>query len=353
MTTDLVPQDYYDNFLRDLKDRVRRAQLRAVLSVNRELVLLYWQIGRDILRRQSDEGWGSKVIDRLAGDLRKEFPEIKGFSPRNLKYMRAFAKAWPEEQFVQGVLAQITWYHNITLLDKLKDPSQRAWYASHAIQNGWSRNVLVHQIESGLYSRQGQALTNFDIALPSPQSDLAKQTIKDPYIFDFLDLGPEMRERELERDLLSHLRDFLMELGVGFSLVGSQVHLEVGDQDFYLDLLFYHLRLRCYVIIDLKVGDFKPEYTGKMNFYLSAVDDHLRHQDDQPSIGIILCKTRNRLIAEYALRDLRKPMGVSTYHLTTALPDDLKGKLPSIDDLAAELVGDAEEDETDDNHNGD
>jgi predicted nuclease of restriction endonuclease-like (RecB) superfamily len=328
----------YADFLHDLKERIRAAQVRASLSVNRELVLLYWQIGRDILARQAAQGWGSKVIDRLAGDLRREFTETKGFSSRNLKYMRAFAEAWPDKQFVQEVLAQITWYHNLAILDKVKDAVEREWYIRQVIQQGWSRNILVHHIESNLYRRQGKAVTNFDRTLPPPQSDLAHQVLKDSYTFDFLSLDREARERDFERGLIDHIRAFLLELGVGFAFVGSQVHIDVGDQDFYLDLLFYHLRLRCFVVIDLKMSEFKPEYAGKMNFYLSAVDDLLRHKDDQPSIGIILCKAKNKVIVEYALRDTRKPIGVSGYKLTESLPKKLQGKLPTIKELEAELA---------------
>jgi predicted nuclease of restriction endonuclease-like (RecB) superfamily len=323
----------YDDFLRDLKERIRSAQVRAVLAVNRELVLLYWQIGRDILIRQQQQGWGAKVIERLSADLRSSFPEMKGFSLRNLKYMRAFAEAYVEEPNVQQVVAQIPWGHNVRILDRVKDPTERLWYVQQTIQYGWSRNVLVHQIESGLYHRQGKATNNFDRTLPQPQSELAQQLLKDPYNFDFLSLGKDARERDLERALIDHIRDFLLELGVGFAFVGSQYHLEVGGQDFYIDLLFYHLRLRCYVVVDLKMSDFQPEFSGKMNFYLSATDDLLRHQDDQPSIGIILCKSKNQTIAEYALRDLNKPIGVSAYQLQNALLEQIKSSLPTIEEL--------------------
>ena len=333
---DILPDDY-PVFLSALKVRVREAQVRAALSVNRELILLYWQIGREIVQRQQDEGWGAKVIDRLSVDLRREFPGMKGFSPRNLKYMSAFARAYPDEAIVQEVLAQITWYHTVTLLDKVKDPAAREWYIRKTIANGWSRNVLVHQIESGLYEREGRAVTNFSATLPAEQSDLAIQTIKDPYIFDFLEMGEAVRERELERGLIDHIREFLLELGVGFAFVGSQYHLAVGGQDYYLDLLFYHLRLRSFVVIDLKVGEFIPEYAGKMNFYLSAVDDLLAHPADNPSIGIVLCKARNRIIAEYALKDMTKPIGVAGYALTSSLPDELIGTLPTVDELEGEL----------------
>jgi predicted nuclease of restriction endonuclease-like (RecB) superfamily len=327
----------YDSFLQELKDRIRSAQVRAGLSVNRELIVLYWSIGRDILSRQKNEGWGAKIIDRLSEDLAKAFPEMRGFRARNLKYMRAFAEAYPDQEFVQQVVAQLPWGHQVRILDTVKDAKQREWYIRQAVQGGWSRNVLVHQMESKLFDRQGHAQTNFNKTLPAPQSDLAQQLIKDPYNFDFLTLGVDAQERDLERSLIEHVRDFMLELGKGFALVGSQYHLEVGEQDFFLDLLFYHLRLRCYFVIDLKIEEFKPEFAGKMNFYLSAVDDLLRQSGDEPSLGLILCKERNKMVVEYALRDTRKPMGVATYRLTHALPARLKSELPTKEDLAAEL----------------
>ena len=335
--TRLASPEGYESFLKDLKDRIRSAQVRAALAVNRELVLLYWSIGRDILTRQKQHGWGAKIIDRLAADLRNAFPEMTGFSPRNLKYMRAFAEAWPDEQVVQQLAAQIPWFHNCVILDRVKSPPEREWYIRQTIQNGWSRNVLVHQIESGLYRRQGKALTNFTRTLPAPQSELAQQVVKDPYNFDFLTITEEAREREIERALIDHIRDFLLELGIGFAFVGSQYPIQVGGEEFRLDLLFYHLRLRAFIVLDLKIGDLQPEYSGKMNFYLSAIDDLLRHPDDEPSIGIILCKSKNKVVAEYALRDIRKPVGVSEYRLTEALPKRLLGSLPTVQELAAEL----------------
>ena len=320
----------YATFLADLKTRIRAAQLRAALAVNSELVRLYWAIGRDILRRQTDEGWGAKVIDRLGKDLQAEFPGESGFSSRNLKYMRAFAEAWPDEAIVQEPLAQITWYHNIALLEKVKPPAARLWYAQQAVANGWSRNVLALQIGSDLFARQGKAVTNFSTVLPPPQSDLAREALKNPYNFGFLTLAAEHHEAEVERGLVAHIRQFLLELGSGFAFVGQQVPLEVAGKDFYLDLLFYHLKLRCYVVIDLKATEFEPEHAGKMNFYLSAVDDLMRHPQDQPSIGIILCREQHRVIAEYALRDLSKPVGVSTYltQVVSTLPPALRGELP-------------------------
>lgn len=327
----------YAELISTLKERIRAAQIRAGLAANRELVLLYWEIGRQILARQQQQGWGAKVIDHLSRDLSHEFPEMKGLSRANLLYMRAFAGAYPDVAFVQQLAGQMPWFHNCVLLDKVKDPGEREWYIRQTVQHGWSRNVLVHQIESGLYKRQGRAVSNFDRTLPAPQSELARQILKDPYIFDFLSIGEEAKERGVEKALLEQIRSFLLELGVGFSFVGSQYHLEVGGEDFYLDLLFYHLRLRCFVVIELKVGEFKPEYAGKMNFYLSAVDDLLRHKDDQPSIGIILCKAKNKVIVEYALRDARKPIGVSGYKLTETLPKSLKKELPSIEELETSL----------------
>lgn len=294
MTESLPTPQTYPDLLATLKARIREARLRAAVSVNRELILLYWEIGRDILLRQSEEGWGTAVIDRLARDLRRDFPEMTGLSPRNLKYMRAFAEVWPDQAIVQQLVAQLPWGHNIRLLEALKQPEERAWYARQAVEHGWSRAILAHQIEARLIDRAGNASTNFGRTLPSPQSDLARELLKDPYDFEFLAAAADISERELERGLLDNLRELLLELGKGFAFVGSQYHLEIGDQDFYLDLLFYHLRLRCFVVIDLKVDDFKPEYAGKMNFYLSAVDDLLRHPADAPTIGLILCKGRKK-----------------------------------------------------------
>ena len=324
----------YAALLASIKERIRSAQIRAAVAVNQELVVLYWSIGKEILTRQSVEGWGAKVIERLATDLYAEFPEMRGLSPRNLKYMRAFAEAWP---IVQQPVAQLPWGHNVRLLDYVKNREERLWYAEQAIQNGWSRNVLVMQIEGGLHRRQGKAITNFQTTLPKPQSDLAHQLLKDPYNFDFLTLSTEAHERDLERGLLVHIRQFLVELGVGFAFVGSQVPLEVGGEDFFIDLLFYHLKLRAFVVIDLKTTPFKPEYSGKMNFYLAAVDDLMRYPGDQPSIGLILCKTKNRIVAEYALRNMTAPMGISEFTHLENLPEQLKGTLPTIQEIEAEL----------------
>lgn len=329
----------YEALLRDLKKRVHEARLRAGLAVNRELVLLYWKIGHSILERQSKEGWGAKIIDLLSRDLRLEFPDMKGFSPRNLKYMRAFAEAYPDQSFVQEALAQMTWYHNLTLLEKVKDPAVRFWYTRKTIEHGWSRNILALQIESGLHLRQGKAVTNFKATLPEPHSDLAQEALKDPYLFDFLSLSESAKEHEIQKQLIHHLRRFLLELGAGMAFVGEQVRLEVEGQDFWIDLLFYHLRLRCYVVIELKTGPFKPEYAGQLNFYLSAVDDQWRHPDDKASIGLLLCRSKNRLTVEYALRDLGKPIGVAAWKtkLVESLPQELKGTLPTVEEIEAEF----------------
>jgi predicted nuclease of restriction endonuclease-like (RecB) superfamily len=335
-------RDGYVELLRDLKQRIRTAQVKAALAVNRELVLLYWGIGNDILARQKRDGWGAKVIERLAKDLHSEFPNMSGLSPRNLKYMRAFADAWPDESIVQQAAAQLPWFHNCIILDKVKAIEERLWYIRAAIENGWSRNILALQIEGGLYRRAGKAVTNFEARLPKPDSDLAQQLIKDPYNFDFLTLADDARERELETGLLAHLQRFLLELGAGFAFMGRQVRLEVGGEEFFIDLLFYHVKLRCYVVIDLKMTAFKPEYTGKMNFYLAAVDDMLRHPDDKPSIGLILCKGKNQLVVEYALRGTSTPMGISEFTHLEKLPEQLKGTLPTIEEIEAELASENE-----------
>lgn len=334
----------YQKFLKNIKSRIYYSQTKAALSVNRELILLYWQIGVDILYHQGKKGWGAKVIDRLAEDLRHEFPEMKGFSTRNLKYMRAFAQAYPDEQFVQQAAAQIPWYHNCSILDKIKDRKEREWYIQQTIENGWSRAVLVHQIETDLYNRQVsvEKSTNFSAALPLPQSDLVQQTLKDPYVFDFFALKKKAKERDLERALHNKIRDFLLELGAGFAYMGNQYHLEVDGRDFYIDMLFYHHRLRCLVAIELKMEDFRPEFAGKMNFYLSAIDDLVRHPDDHPSVGIILCKGKGKNIAEYALRDMSKPIGISEYRLTNKLPKDLAKQLPKTSDLQKLIESDSE-----------
>ena len=329
----------YLELLEEIKTRVREAQLKASLAVNSELVLLYWEIGREILSRQESEGWGTKVVARLSEDLHRAFSEMQGFSPRNLVYMRTFAAAYPDLSITQQLVAKLPWGQNIVLLDKLSAPEHRLWYAQQTIEHGWSRAVLTHHIETHLHRRVGRSVNNFARTLPPAQSDLARQLIKDPYNFDFLTLRHDAQERDLESGLLEHVRKFLLELGAGFAFVGQQVPLQVGGEDFFIDLLFYHLRLRSYLVIDLKIEEFRPEHAGKMNFYLSAVDDLLRHDDDRPSIGLILCKTHNKVIAEYALRDVSKPVGVAGYltKLRVGLPNALKSELPSTAILEAEL----------------
>lgn len=365
------PADF-SRLLKEVKTRIQQSQVRAILAVNAELVRLYWDIGRMIGRRQKQEGWGAAVIPRLARELRNELPEVKGFSERNIDRMIAFYRAYPTPSdfspppvaklgssakvpqavakmpvtpkvrqpavpLLDSLVWLVPWAHHVVLIEKVKDQRDRLWYMQQAIANGWSRNVLLMMIKSDAHLRQGKALSNFEWLLPSPQSDLVRQTLKDPYIFDFLTLEEPFRERELETNLLHQLERFLLELGQGFAFVGRQVHIEVGETDFYVDLLFYHLRLRCFVVIDLKKGEFKPEHAGKMNFYLSVVDDRLRHESDQPSIGLILCQDRNQIVAEYALRGADKPIGISEYELTRALPPGLKSALPTVEEIEAEL----------------
>jgi predicted nuclease of restriction endonuclease-like (RecB) superfamily len=332
----MLPSDY-PSLLEHLKTQIRQARTRAALAVNRELIVLYWQIGQAILERQAQAGWGSKVLERLAADLRLEFPDMGGLSRSNLLYMRAFAEAYPDREFVQRVVGQLPWGHNIALITKTKDPNVREWYAQAYMQNGWTRPELEAQIASRLHERQGQAVHNFDRTLDSAQSELASQILKDPYNFDFLSYADAAHERDLERGLLAHLKHFMLELGAGFAFIGSQHHLEVNGKDYYLDLLFYHYRLHCFVIVDLKMTEFKPEYAGKMNFYLSAVDDLMRSSGDAPTIGLILCKDRDRTDVEYALRGMSQPLGVSQFELSNVLPSELEGVLPTVAQLEAEL----------------
>ena len=334
------PPEGYADWLADLKSHIHSAQQRATLAVNRELVLLYWQIGRDILTRQSVQGWGAKVIERLAQDLRVAFPDMKGFSPRNLKYMRAFAQAWPEAEFVQQAAAQLPWFHLCTLLDKLKTREERDWYLAQTVKHNWSRNILGMQIETRLLERSGKAVTNFEFSLPKPQSDLARQSLKDPYRFDFLGLTDKAQEREIENALVKHVTEFLLELGAGFAFVGRQVLLDVGGDEFFIDLLFYHLKLRCYVVIELKAGKFKPEHLGQLGFYLTAVDAQIKHPQDGPTIGLLLCRSQNKVVAEYALRNNAQPLGVAEYQLLESLPAELQTSLPSIEQIERELASD-------------
>lgn len=358
--TKLTHNASYRQVLADIKQRIRHAQTRAVMAVNAELIRLYWEIGALIDARQQQEGWGAGVIPALARDLHNELPEEKGFSERNIKRMLAFYREYPYLEvvprpvapmaknpevpqavalFPADLLCALPWGHHAELMAKIKDLPARRWYMHTAIEHGWSRNILLMQIESVAHERFGNAVTNFTRLLPLPDSDLAQQTLKDPYLFDFLTLEAGFHERELETGLIAHLEKFLLELGQGFAFVGRQYHLEIGDKDFHVDLLFYHLKLRRYVVIELKRGDFKPEYAGKMNFYCSVVDDLLRHETDEQTVGLILCQQPDRVLAEYALRDMTKPIGVSGFALTRALPQALQSSLPSIEDIERELEG--------------
>jgi len=328
----LMNSSEYISIVEKIKSEITSAQYRAAVHVNADMLLLYYDIGCVINEHKT---WGNKFIDNLASDIRMEFPESKGYSVRNLKYMAKFAEAYSNREFVQQVVAQIPWGHNVVLLDKVPDTKERGWYIKKSAENGWSRNVLVHQIESGLYQRQVlvDKVSNFESRLPSPQSELAVQTMKDPYVFDFIPFREEMLERDIEQALVRDVTKLLLELGTGFAFLGNQYHLNVGGDDFYIDLLFYNLNLRCYVVIELKAGDFKPEYAGQLNFYLSAVDGILKKEEDNPSIGLLLCKSKNNLVAEYSLKDISKPIGVSEYKVTRSLPDALEEQLPSVEDI--------------------
>lgn len=322
----------YLSIIENIKHEINAAQYRAAVHVNADMLLLYYDIGCVINEHKT---WGSKFIDNLAADIRLAFPKSKGYSVRNLKYMAKFAETYAEREFVQQVVAQIPWGHNIVILDKVNNLEERKWYIKKSAQNGWSRNVLVHQIESNLYQRQvlAEKVSNFENRLPFPQSELAVQTMKDPYVFDFIAFNEDMLERDIEQALVRDVTRLLLELGTGFAFLGNQYHLNVGGEDFYIDLLFYNINLRCYVVIELKTGDFKPEYAGKLNFYLSAVDGILKKEQDNPSIGLLLCKSKNNVVAEYSLKDMSKPIGVSEYKITSSLPDNLEKQLPSIEDI--------------------
>ena len=353
----------YAGLLTDIKERIQTAQTRAVLAVNGELIRLYWQIGQLLDARQAIAGWGAGIIPQLALDIRNELPEVKGFSERNIKLMLQFFRTYPalfaaspdfgqpvvaqsgttslqpSSAIGQPLVAQLPWAHNVLLMQSVKDKAARDWYAEQTLRNGWSRNVLKMQIDTQAHARHGQAPNNFATRLPVPQSDLARQAFKDPYIFDFLTLDASFHERELETGLVQHLEKFLLELGQGFAFVGRQYRVAVGDNDFYIDLLFYHLKLRAYLVIELKRGDFKPEYAGKLNFYCNVVDDTLRHASDAPTIGLMLCQSKDNVLAEYALRGIDKPIGIASYELTRALPATLQSALPSIESIEAELRG--------------
>ncbi len=336
--SDNLASKAYVKLLDQLKKDIHQTQLLVALAITKELIMLYWRTGKMISEKITSEKWGTKTIERLAKDLQTSFPDVSGFSARNLKYMRKFADCYQENNYAAAA-AQIPWGHNMVIMDRIKDQNQRVWYIQQTIENGWSRSMLKHWIESNLYKRQGKAITNFRQTLPSPQSDLAEQLLKDPYNFSFLALDKQYRERELEEGLINHIQNFLIELGDGFAFIGRQYRIEIDGEDNFIDLLFYHLKLRCYFVVELKTTDFDPRDAGQMNFYLSAVDSLLKHATDNPSIGILLCKTKSKVKAEYALRDINKPIGVASYEtkLVESLPKNLKGSLPTIEEIEAEL----------------
>ena len=363
-----LPPEYAAT-LNSLKERIHAGRMRAALAVNREVIDLYWSIGKIITERQQGEGWGKSVVERLAADLRDAFPDMKGFSPANIWRMRAFYLAWPSLNIDDPILAQsvrefpdtpqapstppttnqpatilaqvvreLPWGHNVELFQKVKSPEKRLWYAQMARKHGWARSILIMQIESDLHGRQGKAVSNFKATLPAIDSDLATQTMKDPYNFDFLGLGKEAHERDIENALLAQIKRFLLELGEGFAFVGRQYKVTIGESDFYIDLLFYHIPLQCYVVVELKAVSFQAEFAGKLNFYLSVIDDTLRREGDNPTIGLLLCKDKDRLVAEYALKDINKPIAVADYLLTKAIPENLKGALPTIEEIEDEFM---------------
>ena len=331
--------DAYLKFIEKVKSEIQKQRISVVLNANSSMICLYWNIGRAILKKQEEEGWGAKIIDRIAKDLKDAFPEMSGFSPRNIKYMRKFAESWPDFEIVQRVVAQIPWRTNISLMDKLKSEESRIWYAYKVIENGWSKTILDLQIESRLMERSGRSVNNFPAALPPEDSDLVNQVFKDPYLFDFLGTDMPRREIEIERQLTEHIQSFLLELGQGFAFVGRQVHLEVGGDDFYLDLLFYHLKLRCFVVVELKACDFEPGFISQLNMYQNVVNDILRHPDDKPTIGLLLVKGKNETVVEYSLAGYQNPIGVAEWknQMAKALPEELRSSLPSIEDIEKEL----------------
>lgn len=331
--------DSYLSFIEEIKKEIQNQRISVVLSANSSMICLYWKIGKAILQKQKEEGWGAKVIDRMAKDLKEAFPDMTGFSPRNIKYMRKFAECWPDFEIVQQVVAQLPWRTNIKLMDKLNTLEERIWYARKAIENGWSSTILELQIQSKLFERTGKSVNNFSVAMPPIDSDMANQIFRDPYLFDFLGTDMPRREVEIERKLTEHIQNFLLELGQGFAFVGRQVHLEVGGDDFYIDLLFYHLKLRCYVVIELKACDFEPGFISQLNMYQNVVNDILRHPDDNPTIGLLLVKGKNQTVVEYSLAGYKNPIGVAEWknQMVKALPEELKSSLPSIEEIEKEL----------------
>ncbi len=340
MSDKIVNTDEYRAFIQDVKQHIQSSQIKAAVSVSRELLLLYWELAERIVAKQKEAAWGDGFLLRMSRDLQEAFPGMKGFSKRNLELMRQWYSFWVREPSnAQQLVSQIPWGHNLVIISKIKNPGEALYYVQKTMENNWSRAVLTHHIESRLHERDGKAITNFHATLPAPQSDLARQTLKDPYNFDFLTLSKKHDERELEAALVNHVARFLLELGAGFSFIGRQYRLEVAGDEFFIDLLFYHVRLHCYVVVELKAVKFKPEYAGKLNFYISAVDGILKTDADKPTIGILICKAKNNTVVEYSLKDIHKPMGVSEYTITRNLPEELKSSLPSIEEIEAELDG--------------
>ena len=344
----LINTEDYVGLLKDIKNQIQSARIKAAFTVNQELIRLYWNIGRQIVEKQKQEGWGTGLIEKLAKDLQNAFPGIKGFSRTNIFLMRQFfllcqkvhqPAGQLEKPHIPLELLNIPWRHNVTLLSKVDSPEAIIWYAQKTVEQGWSRSALEDSIKATFYERSGKSISNFTQRLPAPQSELVQETIKNPYNFDFLALSQGYHEHELEQGLINHIEKFLIELGEGFALVGRQFPIKVSNKSYYLDLLFYHLKLRCFCVIELKTTEFKPEHAGQLNFYLSAVDSILKQPQDNPTIGMLLCKTKDKLIVEYALRDIEKPIGVAEYEtkILESLPDELKGKLPSIEEIEEEF----------------
>ncbi len=333
MKLDKQHKDYI-KWIDNIKSKIRTAQIKAALSANSELIRLYWDIGKDIFEKQEIQGWGNSIVENLSKDLKSEFPNSKGFSRRNLFYMKKFYDFYKNDfEKVQQLVAQIPWGHNILIISKSQNINEAIFYLNETLENSWSRDILDMQIESDLYERKGKAITNFSLSLPQPNSDLANQSLKNPYLFDFLTLKKDADEKSIEEQLTKHITHFLLELGKGFAFIGRQYHLEIEKKDYYIDLLFYHTKLRCYVVIELKAKEFKAEYAGKLNFYLSAVDETLKTKEDNPTIGILLCKGRNKIEAEYALRGMSQPIGVAEFKLSKAIPKDIKSELPTIEEI--------------------
>lgn len=339
-STFVSANDDYRAFVVDIKSRIQSAQIKAAVSVNRELLNLYWDLASQIVQRQKQSNWGDGFLEQLSRDLKSEFPDMKGFSLRNLKYIRQWFLFWSQESPIgQQLVAQIPWGHNLVIISKIKDAEEALFYVQQTIAYNWSRSVLTHHIESGLHLRHGKAITNFHATLPTAHSDLAQQTLKDPYNFDFLALRERHDERELESALVAHITQFLLELGAGFSYLGRQYRIEVAGDEFFIDLLFYHVRLYCYIVVELKTTKFDPAYAGKLNFYISAIDSILKTEQDNPTVGILICKSKNNTVVEYSLRHMHQPIGVSEYEITKHLPQELKSSLPSIEQIEAELEG--------------